>query len=100
MVLRTWSKWPEFGLSDDWFCPSLSVSTAAPVGHVECERLVGTDAIGCSVAMRMGGQMECNFPLSKEPHFSRITSGLAHEGGGALDDVYNCRSRVMASVMP
>lgn len=42
------------------------------------------------------------FSTLQESHFSRITLGLAHEEGaaGALDDAYNCRSRMMASVMP
>ncbi|WP_157694993.1 hypothetical protein [Pseudomonas arsenicoxydans] len=31
--------------------------------------------------------------------FSRIKLGLAHEGGWALDDAYDWRSRMMASVM-
>lgn len=57
------------------FGRSLWVVTAAPVGQVECKRLV----IGWSVAMQMGGEVECNLPLYKESHFSRVTSELASE---------------------
>ena len=58
------------------------------------------DAIGWSVAIQKGGQVECNFPLSKEFDFPRIKSGLFMKNGQrALDDAYDWRSRRIVSVI-
>lgn len=62
-----------------------------------------------SAGVQLVGQWLCKwgasglpFPTLQRIPFSRITLGRTQEGGavGALDDAYNCRSRIMASVMP
>lgn len=51
--------------------PSLPVGATTNAGHVECKRLVSTEAIDWLVTMQMGSQVHA---IASEQQFSRLDS--------------------------